>query len=39
MPSAAEGGQLEVLKRAREHDCPWDERSCDAAARNGTWRC
>ena len=21
------GGYLEVLKWAREHDCPWDERS------------
>jgi hypothetical protein len=26
--NAALGGNLEVLKWAREHDCPWDERAC-----------
>jgi hypothetical protein len=32
---AAEHGHLEVLKWAREHDCPWDEGTCVAAADNG----
>ena len=33
---AAIGGQLEVvLKWAREHDCPWNRRTCEAAAEAG----
>ena len=32
---AAEGGHLEVLKWARENDCPWDEWTCACAARGG----
>ena len=32
---AAAGGHLEVLKRARENDCPWDWRTCSKAARGG----
>jgi len=33
----AQGGHLEVLKwaRAREHGCPWDEKSCESAALEG----
>jgi hypothetical protein len=31
----AEGGHLEVLQWAREHGCPWDERTCGAAAGGG----
>ncbi len=30
---AAEGGQLEVLKWARENGCPWDESTTLCAAR------
>jgi hypothetical protein len=26
---------LEVLKWAREHGCPWDERTCTCAAHEG----
>ena len=29
------GGHLEVLKWARENDCPWDEYTCRAAAKGG----
>jgi hypothetical protein len=32
---AAEGGHLQVLKLAREHDCPWDEQTCEKAAEGG----
>ena len=34
---AAEGGHLETLKWAREHDCPcdWDESTCALAAQGG----
>jgi len=32
---AAEGGHLEVLKWARENDCPWDKRTCAHAAKGG----
>ena len=30
-----EGGHLEVLKWARENDCPWDEETCADAAEGG----
>ena len=30
--AAAEGGHLEVLQWAREHGCPWDEKTCYWAA-------
>ena len=32
---AAFGGHLEVLKWARENDCPWDEETCAGAAAHG----
>ena len=32
---AAAGGYLEVLKWARENDCPWDKETCKWAAENG----
>ena len=32
---AARGGHLEVLQWAREHDCPWNDKTCHAAARGG----
>jgi hypothetical protein len=32
---AARNGHLEVLKWAREHDCPWDEITCSLAAWGG----
>jgi len=32
---AAAGGQLNVLRWAREHDCPWDWLTCFDAARGG----
>jgi hypothetical protein len=32
---AAGGGHLEVLKWARENDCPWDELTCVSAAKHG----
>ena len=32
---AAAGGHLEVLQWAREHDCPWDFRTCYSAAEGG----
>ena len=32
---AAEGGHLEVLQWAREHDCPWSESTCICAAEEG----
>jgi hypothetical protein len=32
VPAGAQGGQLDVLKWAREHLCPWDETTCEAAA-------
>ena len=35
MHAAARHGQLEVLKWAREHDCPWNHRTCEAAAEGG----
>jgi hypothetical protein len=35
VPTAAEGGHLEVLRWAREHDCPWDVATCAAAAEKG----
>jgi hypothetical protein len=31
--AAAEYGRLELLQWAREHHCPWDERTCYGAAR------
>ena len=33
--NAAHGGHLEVLKWARENDCPWDGRTCAFAANGG----
>ena len=27
-----EGGNLDVLKWAREYDCPWNEETCESAA-------
>ena len=32
---AASGGHLDVLKWARENDCPWDELTCMYAAKHG----
>ena len=32
---AAEGGHLEVVRWAREHDCPWDARNGVFAAMGG----
>ena len=32
---AARGGHLDVLKWARENDCPWDEETCANAAGGG----
>ena len=32
---AAGSGLVELLKWAREHGCPWDERACVAAAKRG----
>ena len=29
------GSNLQVLRRARELDCPWDESTCAAAAHTG----
>jgi hypothetical protein len=29
------GGHFEVLKWARENDCPWDELTCTSAALGG----
>ena len=34
VPNAAQGGHLDMLKWAREHDCPWDKDSCEAASLN-----
>jgi hypothetical protein len=31
----AKGGHLEVLRWAREHDCPWDGLTCVRAAAGG----
>jgi len=36
--TAAQGGQLEVLSWAREHDCPWDYDTCAAPPSAGTWK-
>ena len=33
--SAASGGDLEMLKWARENDCPWDKQTCADAAMGG----
>ena len=33
--SAAQGGQLEILKWLRANGCPWDERTCSGAATGG----
>ena len=30
---------LQVLRRARELECPWDAWTCAAPLRAGTWRC
>ena len=35
VPSAAEGGHLEVLQWAHQNGCPWDEQTCAEAARGG----
>ncbi len=32
---AARGGHLDVLRWAREHDCPWDDGTCWSAAEGG----
>jgi len=32
---AARGGNLEMLKWARQHDCPWDAGTCSFAASGG----
>jgi hypothetical protein len=34
---AAQDGNLEELKCARAHDCPWDERSAETLPRAGIW--
>ena len=34
---AAENGQLEILKYAHEHGCPWDKATCRLAARERTF--
>ena len=36
---AAAGGHLEVLRWAREHHCPWDERTCGLPLGAGTLGC
>ena len=36
---AAANGQLECLKYAHEHGCPWDEETCSSAAQNGQLEC
>jgi hypothetical protein len=33
--SAAQFGQLSTLQWSREHDCPWDIRTCNCAAARG----
>ena len=37
--TAAKNGQLECLKHAHEHGCPWDENTCWSAATNGHLEC
>ena len=34
---AAENGQLECLKYAHEHGCPWDEQTCAMPPRMDSW--
>lgn len=36
---AAMNGDLECLKYAHEHGCPWDEETCRLAATNGHLEC
>ena len=37
--TAAKNGDLESLKHAHEHGCPWDENTCWSAATNGHLEC
>ena len=37
--TAAKNGDLESLKHAHEHGCPWDEKTCWSAAKNGHLEC
>ena len=32
---ASKGGHLECLRYARENGCPWDEKTCEEAAKAG----